>query len=215
MQSRHPHRRHVKPRGFPRVSRRIGFLLASVATLVVAPTAADAGTTALFHDCADGVLSKHYTAKQIGDALKSIPADVDEYSDCRVLLRRAQLLGAGGGGSASRGGFGPGGSSASGAGSSPASGTAPTGAADSSGDTPQADPRDPLASAKPEQRAAFERAVAAGAAPVALDGHPIAIAQPPSRTLPTSLRALLGLLLVGGLSAGALGVFRGARRSGT
>lgn len=208
MQSRHPHRHRVKPRGFPGASRRIGVLLALLATLVVAPAAANADATALFRDCADGVLSKHYSAKQISDAIKDIPADVDEYSDCSVLLRRAQLLGTGGGGSASRGGFGPAGSTASGAGSS-------TAAADFSGDTPQADPRDPLASAKPEQRAAFEHAVAAGAAHVVLDGHPIAFAQPTSRTLPTSLRALLVLLVVGGLSAGALGVFRLARRRGT
>jgi hypothetical protein len=81
-----------------------------VLTLLVAAPAAVAGTRAdIVADCFDdGKLDGDYTASQIRDARNNLPADVDQYSDCRDVLSRA-LGGSGsndvgGGGGSGRGG---------------------------------------------------------------------------------------------------------------
>jgi hypothetical protein len=82
-------------------------LLVMVLTLLVAAPAAQAGTRAdIVADCFDdGKLDGNYTASQIRDARNNLPADVDQYSDCRDVLSRAlggsgskNVDGAGGGG---------------------------------------------------------------------------------------------------------------------
>jgi hypothetical protein len=87
-----------------------------VLTLLVAAPAAMAGTRAdIIADCFDdGVLDGNYTASQIRDARNNLPADVDQYSDCRDVLARAlggsgsQQVGGGGGGSTTPAGGGGG-----------------------------------------------------------------------------------------------------------
>ena len=85
-----------------------------VLTLLVAVPAAMAGTRAdIVADCFDnGKLDGNYTASQIRDARNNLPADVDQYSDCRDVLARA-LGGSGsstvGGGADALGGGGGGG----------------------------------------------------------------------------------------------------------
>jgi hypothetical protein len=76
-----------------------------VLTLLVAAPAAMAGTRAdIIADCFDdGKLDGNYTASQIRDARNNLPADVDQYSDCRDVLSRAL----GGSGSRDIGGGGP------------------------------------------------------------------------------------------------------------
>jgi len=66
-------------------------LLVMVLTLLVAAPAAMAGTRAdIIRDCFDdGKLDGDYTASQIRDARNNLPADVDQYSDCRDVLARA------------------------------------------------------------------------------------------------------------------------------
>jgi hypothetical protein len=66
-------------------------LLVMVLTLLVAAPAAMAGTRAdIVADCFDdGRLDGNYTASQIRDARNNLPADVDQYSDCRDVLSRA------------------------------------------------------------------------------------------------------------------------------
>ena len=91
-----------------------------VLTLLVAAPAAVAGTRAdIVKDCFDdGKLDGNYTASQIRDARNNLPADVDQYSDCRDVLARA-LGGSGsrdlgGGGGAGTPGAGGGGGGAAG-----------------------------------------------------------------------------------------------------
>jgi hypothetical protein len=88
-------------------------LLVMVLTLLVAAPAAMAGTRAdIVEDCfEDGDLDGNYTASQIRDARNNLPADVDQYSDCRDVLTRA--LG-GSGTKTTGGGGGPFGAGASG-----------------------------------------------------------------------------------------------------
>jgi len=91
-------------------------LLVMVLTLLVAAPAAQAGTRAdIVADCFDdGKLDGNYTASQIRDARNNLPADVDQYSDCRDVLARAlggsgsRELGGGAGGALGGGGGGGG-----------------------------------------------------------------------------------------------------------
>lgn len=64
-----------------------------LAASVIAPSAAQAGSgTKVVADCADDSrLSKKYSPAEYADALKNIPTDVDEYTDCRDVIKRAQL----------------------------------------------------------------------------------------------------------------------------
>jgi hypothetical protein len=66
-------------------------LLVMVLTLLVAAPAAQAGTRVdILRDCEnDGKLDGNYTPSQIRDARNNIPADIDQYSDCRDVLARA------------------------------------------------------------------------------------------------------------------------------
>ena len=87
-----------------------------VLTLLVAVPAAKAGTRAnIVADCYDdGKLDGNYSPSEIRDARNNLPADIDQYSDCRDVLARAlggsgdKALGGGAGGGALGGGGGGG-----------------------------------------------------------------------------------------------------------
>lgn len=86
-------------------------LLGCLAAALVAPAAAAADPV---RDCStNGTLTKRYTASELGSALRSMPADVKEYTDCYDQIRRAQLAAAAASGSNGK----PHKSSASGSGS--------------------------------------------------------------------------------------------------
>ena len=91
--------------------------------LVAAPAALADTRDDIIRDCNDdGRLDGDYTPSQIRDARKHIPADVDQYSDCRDVLTRAlggtgksnvgAATGGGSGGGTSGGGSSGGGSAA-------------------------------------------------------------------------------------------------------
>jgi hypothetical protein len=76
-------------------------LLALLAALAVAPAAHAAGPEDILRDCVeDGVLQGNYSVSELRAAQRGMPADVDEYSDCRDVLSRAiaDKTGKGGGG---------------------------------------------------------------------------------------------------------------------
>jgi hypothetical protein len=67
------------------------------------PAAAHASGSAVIRDCAqDGVLNKHYSQKDLRDALNNLPSDIDEYTDCRSVIQAAM-----GGGNGNHGGAPP------------------------------------------------------------------------------------------------------------
>src|SRR3954465_14546757 len=77
-----------------------------VILLAIAPAAEAASTTQILRDCADdGVLQGHYSPTELRKARQHIPADADEYTDCRDVLSRAMA------GAIARSGSGSGGSS--------------------------------------------------------------------------------------------------------
>lgn len=99
--------------------RAIAAISALSCALLAAPAWAGSGD-AVIRDCAQhGKLTKTYTQAQYADALANLPADLDEYSNCRQVIsaakRKASLGGTtgttGGGGTPSGGGTSSGGGS--------------------------------------------------------------------------------------------------------
>jgi hypothetical protein len=165
-------------------------LLVMVLTLLVAAPAAMAGTREkIIDDCyGDGKLDGNYSPSEIRDARNNLPADIDQYSDCRDVLARA-LGGTGdkrvGGGDGGSGGGGGGGGGDSG-------------------------PSQPLTPSGPDEQAALDQAALGGGdAPVQVgDGTVVpgaaGLASDAARnTIPTTLLAVLILL---GLAAFAAAV---------
>jgi hypothetical protein len=70
-------------------------LAASLLALThVAP--AHASPASVIRDCSeDGVLNGKYSQSELDGALEQLPSDLDEYTDCRAVIRSAQLGSAG------------------------------------------------------------------------------------------------------------------------
>lgn len=68
----------------------------ALALATAAPALASGGGAVA--DCgADGTLNGHYSPQELQNALHNLPADLDEYSDCRDVIRGALLAAASGG----------------------------------------------------------------------------------------------------------------------
>jgi hypothetical protein len=148
-----------------------------LAVLVGAPAAfAESTRTKILQECQDGRLTGNYTSRQIRDALDNIPDDVDQYSDCRDVLRRALLNqagnsgndGGGGGGTAGGGGGGTGGGTAGG---------------------------QPLTPSTDADRKALDQAATGGGQPIQIAGRNVTPGEGDLRnSLPTTLIVVLALL---------------------
>ena len=178
--------------------RRVALL--AVAVCLLAPTAALASGSDVIKDCTlDGTLSKKYTQKEYSSALGDIPTDVDEYTDCRDVIRRAQL--------GDTSGTGSNGSGAAGVGGIPGAGGGPGGTAGGGA-------IDPLAGATPEELAAIKKARSGGNKPVKIAGR---LVQPGHLgfsslsavdTVPTPLLLVLILAALAAAAAGGAAVQR-------
>src|SRR5213083_579654 len=74
--------------------------LASIAVSLVVAGAIAPGAFGsaggVIRDCSeDGVLNGHYSHSDLTKALDQLPSDLDEYTDCRAVIRSAQLGSAG------------------------------------------------------------------------------------------------------------------------
>ncbi len=170
-------------------------LLASAALLLclLAPATAGASYGELLRDaCRDERVDGTYSQKDYRDALRNIPADADQYTNCRQVLEDAKIAAAS---AEASGGSGPGGATGGGAQSG---GSVPTG--------------DPLASASAGERRAVLQATDSGGAALSVGGRrvdPAALGA--GRTvsatisdLPPPLLAVLGLVALAALGAIAL-----------
>jgi hypothetical protein len=64
------------------------------------PAAARASGSDVIRDCADdGKLAKQYSQKELQDANRNLPSDIDEYTDCRSVIQAALHGGSGSTGS--------------------------------------------------------------------------------------------------------------------
>jgi hypothetical protein len=181
--------------------KRLSLLAILPVPLLLAMTA-PAHAASLLDDCQDGRIDGSYSQADYRRALRNIPSDFDQYTDCRRVIRRAQLAAAGGGsdpGGAEGGGTaGAGGTGGTGGGSGGATSTeAPTSALRA----------DPLESATPEERRAFEQATTGGGRPVRVGQAAVRPgatgADAAAGDIPGPLLALLALLAVAGLAYGA------------
>src|SRR4051812_40237438 len=143
-------------------------LLAVVAlTLLVAPPAEAWTVNDVIRDCSkNGKLSHDYPPSLIRKARESLPADIDEYTDCRDLLSApTSSTSQGGSGDSVSGGGGGGAVMGSGGGSGGGGGGAP-----SSASTPEA----PAAPPSPSELKALDAAKAGdGGEPVEVGGAPL------------------------------------------
>lgn len=147
-------------------------LIAAVG-LMVAPVAAEASPSALITDCVtNGKIVGHYPLSDYIQALAHLPTDVDEYSDCSDVIRRAEETLAAGGRTAAA-----------------AAAAAP------------ANPRaNPLDTAAPAERAAVSQAAVNGGRSVELGGSVIQPGVVAARTssvlngMPTPLLIALAIL---------------------
>src|SRR5215213_10678426 len=72
------------------------FVAVWLVALVAAAASAGASATDVIRDCSeDGVLDGKYSHSEIEKALEQLPSDLDEYTDCRSVIRGAQLGSAG------------------------------------------------------------------------------------------------------------------------
>jgi hypothetical protein len=187
---------------------RIATALALLLALAL-PALAHASGGAVIKDCADGSIDKNYSQKDYAQALANLPADLDEYTDCRSQIQRKQLGGASSGGNTGSGGSVGGGGSTGG----PTGGATGTANGDTGTGAGTFQP-DPLASATAAERASYHRAVQDGSEPIKLDGRPIYPGNLGSTKsdglgdLPTPLLGILALLAIGGLGAAGFGTKR-------
>ncbi len=89
--------------------------LAIAAALLLLAGAAPAHaseTTRILEACSNGTLPTGYSQQAYSQAIKQMPPELAEYSDCPDLIHKAQLAGAAGSHGGAGGGSGPGGSSA-------------------------------------------------------------------------------------------------------
>lgn len=154
-------------------------------------TTASASPAQIYDDCQDGRLDRSYSQSDYRKALSGMPGDLDEYTNCRELIRSAMQGIRGGGGS------GPGGAGEGGYGALPAGeGGLPLG--------PDSKPIDPVGIATPEERADVEKARASRPADldkVSVAGVGVKPGDDHSSSLPTPLIVLLALTALGALTA--------------
>ena len=95
--------RHARPHSVITAFRHL-VLLAALALLAL-PASASASADAVISDCArDGRLDRNYSNAELRRARDNLPADLDEYSDCRDVIASAiKGASAGGGGLGSPG----------------------------------------------------------------------------------------------------------------
>jgi hypothetical protein len=190
--------------------RRLLFVNLVVFALLAPATALAGSSQQLYRDCQDGKIDGKYTQAQYQQALANIPADLDEYTDCRQVISRAKLLAAGGNGG---GGHGSGGGSTGAGGGGSANG----------GGTQGGVRVDPLANATPQERKALAKAGVDGGKPVKVAGRLVTPGALGFRNLssggnelPTPLLVVLALIAAAVLGYGATTLWSrvNARRTG-
>ena len=165
-----------------------------LALLAAAPAALASGSTVI-NDCTDDeVLSRTYTQQEYRDALAHLPADADQYGNCRDIIARAQEA------AATKGGKG-------GARKQQDSGQASTAQAPKASDRPASEQ---LAAATPADRAAAEQAASDAAVPDSTVAAGDVAVKPAaaSSDLPAPVLVLLALLLAAGLALAAVRIRR-------
>ena len=184
-------------------------VIATLLSLLAGGSSALASGRDVIQDCTDDeILAKTYTQKEYRDALANLPADADQYGNCRDLIARAQERAATKGASKKKTDTGGGSSGA------------PSGGGTSGGQPPAVDPSskpadEQLAAATPDERAAAQAAAKDDVLPEVSANDVATAPRDSSSDLPTPILVLLALLLAGALALAAVRVrsFVDARRA--
>jgi hypothetical protein len=181
---------------------RSALVLLTLLALLGPAAAANAAGKDVIDDCTeDEVMSKTYTQSEYRDALAKLPADADQYGNCRDIIARAQEA------AARKGGAKNGANNATGSGATTGGGAG--GGATPSSSKPAAEQ---LAAASAADRLAAEQAARDASTPAlgAAAARPSAgdVGRAPdtsgSADLPAPVIALLVLLIAGALAFGAV-----------
>ena len=178
--------------------RRLLIFTALIALLLPTAAAFAGPVDEIYDDCQDGRLDKKYASKDLRQALEDMPGDVDEYTNCREVIRAAQQGVRGGGGSGPGSNF----NDAGGYGALPAGeGGLPLG--------PDSKPIDPKSIASDDEKADLDRAqkgeeLADRKADTVTGTAPRSAGVAPSDSgadVPTPLIVLLALIAAGAFAA--------------
>lgn len=181
--------------------------LAALLLLVMYVPAAHASGKDVIRDCTDDeVLTKTYTQADYKQALSQLASDSDQYSNCRSVIKRAQLAALRGKQSKrANSPAGAGGAAAGGAGGGPGAGAAPPGSSGQGGAGFGSAPAgDQLRSATPDERRAVDKGRVTAAKAVDLRGVAVAPGVSSDGTLPGPLVVLLALVIAGALALAAI-----------
>ena len=74
-------------------------VLTAAIALLALPASAGASVDQILEDCQDGRIDKRYPKSELREALRDMPADLDEYTNCRELIVAARDNRRAGGGS--------------------------------------------------------------------------------------------------------------------
>jgi hypothetical protein len=186
---------------------RSAIALAAVLALLAGARPALASGTDVIRDCTDDeVMARTYTQQEYRDALAKLPADADQYGNCRDIIARAQEASAtkGGSKSARKGGV---------AGGAATPGDGGPGGQGVRAAQPSSQPAsDQLAAAPAADRAAAHEAARKGSTAAVGPGNPVAgtegVGRAPGASrlsdLPAPILALVALLLAGTLAVAAV-----------
>lgn len=194
---------------------RRAILLILVLTLVPAARAM-ASPTDVILDCENnGRLDHAYTQKELRGALAHLPSDIDEYTNCRDIIRGAQLAAAGGGSGGSGGSSGSSGTTGGGSGSGGSGSGAGTTSAPGDFGGFSGVPANGEQGASAAERQALADARSAGGQAVPIGGAAIVPGAVDRRTtavsgsvLPTPLWIVLAIGAAGLIALGALDLRR-------
>jgi hypothetical protein len=206
-----PARRFAARRAFRHMTRLS--LLITIVVLLVAPASAVASPEQIYDDCQDnGRLDKRYADSDYRKALRDMPEDLDEYTNCRDLVRAGldgvdttsgagdPTAGAGAGGGTT------GGTGGSSGGSAPRDlpqgngvGSVPLG--------PEGKPLNPEIDAAPEERKELNAARSGDIRPTSAGVRP----GEPDGEMPAPLLALLIVAGIAGLAGGGMAVWQTVR----
>lgn len=181
--------------------------LAALLLLVMYVPAAHASGKDVIRDCTDDeVLTKTYTQADYKQALSQLASDSDQYSNCRSVIKRAQLAALRGKQSKrANSSAGVGGAAAGGAGGGPGAGAAPPGSSGQGGAGFGSAPAgDQLRSATPDERRAVDKGRVTAAKAVDLRGVAVAPGVSSDGALPGPLVVLLALVIAGALALAAI-----------
>lgn len=181
--------------------------LAALLLLVMYVPAAHASGKDVIRDCTDDeVLTKTYTQADYKQALSQLASDSDQYSNCRSVIKRAQLAALRGKQSKrANSPAGAGGAAAGGAGGGPGAGAAQPGSSGQGGAGFGSAPAgDQLRSATPDERRAVDKGRVTAAKAVDLRGVAVAPGVSGDGALPGPLVVLLALVIAGALALAAI-----------